>query len=98
MPEGMILDEATTLDSIGPLWVWGQVARCAAEDRPAASLVAAWEKQAEYGYWTKLINETLRFERSRSLARQRCAAVEAHLVLLRDQLTSSDRHAAPALD
>ncbi len=95
LPEAIILGEATNLDSIGPLWLWGQAARCAAEDRPVASVVAVWERHVEYDYWAKRISETLRFERSRELARHRCRTMEAYFVALRDQLTGSDRHVAP---
>jgi hypothetical protein len=95
MPEAQILAEATNLDSIGPLWLWGQIARCSAEDRSAGSLIAVWERQTEYGYWAKRIAETLRFERSRELARQRCAAIDEFMTALRRQIDGSDRHVAP---
>jgi hypothetical protein len=95
MPEAMVLAEATNLDSIGPLWLGAQVVRCAAEDRPLGSAVAAWERQIEYQYWAGRIAETLRFERSRQLARHRCAALEPFMAGLRDQLAGGDRHVAP---
>lgn len=95
VPEAHVLAEATDLDAIGPLWVISQVARCFAEDRPLASIVAVWERQIEYGYWPKRIDQTLRFQRSRELARQRCAAVEGFMLALRSQLDASDRHVAP---
>lgn len=94
-PEAQIVGEAVNLDSVGPLWLWGQVARCAAEDRTAASVVAVWERQIEYQYWAKRIDETLRFERSRELARHRCATTEGLLLTLRDQITGADRLVAP---
>ncbi len=95
VPEAVILREATNLDSIGPLWLWGQVARCAAEDRPVASVVAVWERHVEYDYWAKRISETLRFKRSRELAHHRCRTMDAYFLALRDQLTGADRHVAP---
>jgi hypothetical protein len=95
MPEAQVLAEATNLDSFGPLWLWGQMARCSREARPIVSVVAIWERQIEYGYWPKRINETLRFTRSRQLARQRYEAMEGFLLALRRQLDGSDRHAAP---
>jgi hypothetical protein len=95
MPEAQILAEAANLDSVGPMWLWGQAARCAAEDRPVASVVAVWERHVEYRYWAKRISETLRFERSRQLARQRCAVLDTYFTALRDQLTGGDRHVAP---
>jgi hypothetical protein len=95
MPEAQVLAEATNLDSIGPLWLWGQIARCVREDRPIVSVVTMWERQIEYAFWPKLINETLRFERSRRLAQERYAAVEGLILALRRQLDGSDRHVAP---
>lgn len=95
LPEAQILAEATNLDSVGPLWVLGQAACAAADNRPTAALVAVWERQMEYGYWPKRIAETLRFNRSRVLAQQRCAAIEAFMLSLRRQLDASDRHEAP---
>ncbi|HVP13569.1 MAG TPA: hypothetical protein VMV94_20510 [Phycisphaerae bacterium] len=95
MPEAQVLAEATNLDSIGPLWLWGQMAKCSKENRPLVSVVTIWERQIEYGYWPKLINETLRFPRSRQLARERCAVLEGFLLALRRQLDGSDRHLAP---
>jgi hypothetical protein len=95
MPEAQVLAEATNLDSMGPLWLWGQMARCSGEDRPIVSVVTIWERQIEYAYWPKRINETLRFDRSRQLARERCATMEGFLLALRRQLDASDRHEAP---
>ncbi|MBN2562549.1 MAG: hypothetical protein JXQ75_16615 [Phycisphaerae bacterium] len=95
MPEAQILAEAVNLDSIGPLWLLGQAARCAADDRSVGSVVAIWERQHEYRYWTGRINETLRFQRSRELARHRVAALDASMTPLRDQLTGGDLHVAP---
>ncbi len=95
LPEAQVLAEAASLDSVGPLWLLGQTARCAVENRPFAMLVAVWERQVEYGYWPKRIAETLRFRRSRELARHRCAEIEALMLSLRRQLDASDRHEAP---
>jgi hypothetical protein len=95
MPEAQIVAEATNLDSIGPLWLWGQIIRCSSEDRSVGSLIAIWERQIEYRYWAKRIAETLHFERSRELARQRCAAIDDFMMSLRRQHDGSDRHVAP---
>jgi hypothetical protein len=73
----------------------GQLARCAAENLPVAAAVDLWERQIDYGYWRRRIDESLRFPRSRELARQRCAALDACMIVLRDQLSGGDRHAAP---
>ena len=95
MPEAMILREAVNLDSIGPLWLCGQLARCEMQNRPVGSIVAVWERQVEYHYWANRIAETLSFERSRELARRRLDALDATMIALRDQVTTSDRHVAP---
>jgi hypothetical protein len=97
LPEAQILAEASSLDSFGPMWLLGQAARCAAENRPVASLIAVWERQVEYGYWPKRIAETLRFSRSRELARLRCADIETFMLSLRRQLDAGDRHQAPEM-
>jgi len=91
MGEAIALAEATNLDALGPMWVWGQAVRAATADRPIATVVALWERQADYGYWPKRIAATLRFRRSRMLAETRCAAIEGFLMAVRDQLHGSDR-------
>ncbi len=95
MPEARIVREAVNLDSIGLLWLWGQAARGIAEDRTVASVVSTWERQSDYRYWERRIEETLQFERSRQLARHRCSQLDACLTALRDTLTGGDRHLAP---
>jgi len=85
--EGQIIAEASNLDSIGPLWLWGQMARCAREGRSIASIVEVWKRQTEYHYWPKFIAEILRFSRSRELARRRCRALDAYFEELAAQLT-----------
>lgn len=95
-PEARIVGEAVSFDATGPLWLCAELARCVHQDRAVASLVAIWERHVEYGYWSRRIAETLRLERTRSVARHRCAAVDAFFRALRDQLTSGDRLVSPA--
>jgi hypothetical protein len=95
MPEAMVLAEATNLDSIGPLWLCGEIARCMVDDRQLGAVVATWQRQLDYQYWAGRIAETLRFARSRQLARHRRAAMEPFMAALRDQLAGGDRHVAP---
>ena len=95
LTEAVVLAEAVNLDSIGPLWLCGQVARCAAAERPFGTVVGLCERHVDYGYWRRRIEETLRFARSRELARQRVAALDACMIALRDQLSGGDRHTAP---
>lgn len=95
LSESVVLAEAANLDSIGPLWLCGQVTRCAAGGQPIGTVVGLWERQVDYGYWRRRIEESLRFVRSRELARQRVAALDACMIALRDQLSGGDRHAAP---
>jgi len=96
MPEAQIVREASNLDSVGLLWLWGQAAKCLAEDRPVKWVIGLWERQTDYHYWDRLIRETLRFERSRELARHRCRQLESCLIGLRDTLCGGDRHVASA--
>ncbi len=95
MPEALILSEATCLDSIGPIWLCGQAAKCAGDHQSFGAMIALWERQTEYGYWSKRIEENLRFGRSRALARHRCEALDEFLPALRRQLDGSDRHVSP---
>lgn len=91
--EAQILAEACNLDSIGPLWLWGQVARYDRRARSVASVVEIWKRQTEYRYWPKFIDEILRFPSSRKLARQRTAALDAYFVALEAQIHSTEPHA-----
>ncbi len=93
MPEAWVVSEATSLEAFGPLWLWAEVSRCTAEARPMASLVAVWERQVEYGYWKRRINDAFRFPRSQKLATRRCEVLESFFVALRQQLDGSDRRA-----
>lgn len=93
--EAVVLAEASSLDATGPLWLIGQAARYAAENKPLATVVDVWQTQLEYQYWAKRIAETLRFERSRELARERLSVLEPFMLALRSQLDASDRHLAP---
>ncbi len=96
MPEAQIVREASSLDSVGLLWLWGQAAKCLAEDRPVEWVVRLWERQTEYHYWDSLIRETFRFEQSRELARHRRRQLESCLVSLRDTLRWGDGDVASA--
>lgn len=93
-PEAWVIIEATGLETFGPLWLWGEIARCTAEAKPISSLVAVWERQIEYGYWKRRINDAFRFAKSRDLAARRCAMLESFFIALRQQLDGSDRHSA----
>lgn len=91
MPEAQVVAEAVGLDSIGPVWLTAQISRCATEARPLASIVQQWRRQQDYHYWPGRIEETLRFEPSRALARMRLEALSAQIDALESQLSGGDR-------
>lgn len=90
MPEAQVVAEAVGLDSIGPVWLAAQLSRCATEGRPLASIVQQWRRQQDYHYWPGRIEETLRFEPSRALARRRLEALAAQIDALEIQLSGGD--------
>ncbi|MBI5763389.1 MAG: hypothetical protein HZA51_07685 [Planctomycetes bacterium] len=90
MPEAQVVAEAVGVDSIGPVWLSAQVSRCATEGRPLVSIVHQWRRQQDYQYWPGRIEETLRFEASRALARQRLEVLGAQINALETQLRGGD--------
>ncbi len=91
MPEAQVVAEAVGLDSIGPVWLTAQINRCATEARPLASIVQQWRRQQDYRYWPGRIEETLRFDASRALARKRLEALGSQIDALESQFSGGDR-------
>lgn len=84
--EAQVLTEAIHLDDLGPLWAWWQARRSGSAGASACDCVEQWRSRAAYGYWTRRIEDGLRFEWSRRLARRRVAAVQVFLEALAEQL------------
>lgn len=89
LPEAVAISEAENLDEIGVLGVLRLFRQHQLEGRPIEQLLSSWTRQLEYHYWDARINDYLRFETTRRLARERLASVEALMTAL-----ARDREAA----
>lgn len=86
MPEARALSEAENLDEIGVMYVLRQFRRYQAEGRPLDELVVSWRQLLEYRFWEARINDCLRWETTRHIARERLKAVEQFMsALARDR-------------
>ncbi len=94
LPEAQVLAEAENLEGMGLMFVLRQFRQYQAEGRPLEQMLVSWQTQREYRYWDVRINDGLRFEFSRTLARERIAAVDKFLSDLRVLLSNSDVRAA----
>ncbi|MCK6486149.1 MAG: hypothetical protein HUU22_09820 [Phycisphaerae bacterium] len=84
--EAQVLTEAIHLDDLGPLWAWWQARAAASAGASARQCLDLWRSRSAYGYWTRRIEDGLRFEWSRRLARRRIAAIQVFLEALSDQI------------
>ena len=86
LAEARILSEAENLDEIGILYVLRQHRQFQAEGLPLDQLVINWGRHLEYRYWDARINDCLRWEAARQIARERLRAVEQFMeALTRDR-------------
>ncbi|HUU94336.1 MAG TPA: HD domain-containing protein [Phycisphaerae bacterium] len=88
--ESRVLADADNLDEIGVMCLLRQFRQYQAEGRPLDQLVASWRRQQEYDYWEVRINDGLRFEATRELARQRLNAVGLFMEALARDLDCAD--------
>jgi len=89
-----VLAEAENLDEIGLIYVLRQFRQSQAEGRPLEQLLLTWSRQLEYRFWDARVNDCLRWETTRALARERLKAVEAFMcALARDREGSDVRRA-----
>lgn len=82
MPEAQALADAENLDDIGLMHILRQFRQCQFEGRPLATLLAHWQRLAEYRYWEARIQDSLRFETSRRVARERLRDAELVMAAL----------------
>ncbi len=82
MTEAQIVAEAENLDEIGLTYVLRQFRQYQSEGRPLDQLMVNWSRQLEYHYWEARINDCLRFESVRALARRRLHGVEQFMTSL----------------
>jgi len=93
-PEARVLSEAENLDEIGIMYVLRQFRQYQAEGRPLEQLLASWTRHREYHYWDARINDCLRWETTRHIARARLEAVGQFMTALaRDRDAADLRHA-----
>lgn len=90
MPEAIVLAEAENLEGIGVIHVLRQFRQNNAEGRPLDQLLVSWQRQLEYSYWEARINDSLRFELTREVARQRLQAIERFMTSLADEREGDD--------
>ncbi len=93
-PEARVLSEAENLDEIGIMYVLRQFRQYQIEGRPLEQLVATWTRYREYHYWDARINDCLRWETTRHIARVRLEAAEHFMsALARDRNVTDLRRA-----
>ena len=93
IPEARALSEAENLDEIGIMYVLRQFRQYQAEGCPIDQLVVTWNRHIEYHYWDARINDCLRWETTRHIARSRLKAVEQVMhALARDREAADLKH------
>ncbi|HPD30867.1 MAG TPA: HD domain-containing protein [Phycisphaerae bacterium] len=80
--EAQILADADDLDQIGPPYIDLMIRKCRWEGKTMEQLLTAWQRQEEYKYWEARINESLRFEAVRAIARRRHEALRQFMASL----------------
>lgn len=88
--EAQLVAEAENLDEIGVLYVLRQFRQSQAEGRSLDQLLTTWKTHLEYRYWEARINDTLRFEMTRRIARERLAGVAAMMNMLSRDIACRD--------
>lgn len=88
LPEAWILGDAIGLDEVGAIYVVQQVRNYAAEGRDLSQFIETWKRQQEYQYWDLRLQNGLRFDISRVLARRRLEAVHHFATALAAEIGS----------
>jgi hypothetical protein len=88
--EAQIVADAENLADIGLAQVLRQFRQYQAEGRPLDLLLSKWQRQKEYRYWDARVNDCLRSERLRAIARVRLQAVERFMDALARELAGED--------
>lgn len=94
LPEAQVVSEAENLDEIGVLSMLRQFRQHQFEGRGLDHLLSSWTRQLEYHYWDARINDFLRWEISRIIARERLASVETFMAALARDRECADLNAA----
>ncbi len=90
LPEARALAEAENLDEIGITYILRQFRNFQAEGRSIQQLIVNWTRQNEYHYWEARVNDCLRWETSRHIARERLKVVEVFMNALARDLSATD--------
>jgi HD superfamily phosphodiesterase len=93
-PEARVLSEAENLDDIGIMFVLRQFRHYQIEGQPLDQLMVTWTRYREYHYWDARINDCLRWETTRHIARSRLEVVERFMLALSRDRDAVDLHHA----
>ena len=88
--EAQILNEAESLDEIGPLALWQQARRFAGEGKGLQDAIEMWNRQKEYRFWEARIKECFRFEQTRRLAHERLGMMVKCFAALAEHRNAED--------
>lgn len=94
MPEARVLADAESLADIGVPYLLGLFRRYQNQSRGLTEMITSWQRQHEYSFWDARINDGLRFEISRRIARERLEAADRCMQALAVQNTVIDLRAA----
>jgi len=90
MPEAQVLSDAESLADFGIPYILRQFRRNQSEGRSLQEMIDGWTRQREYSFWDARINDGLRFEVSRAVARQRFEDADHCIQSLAAQLQTQD--------
>jgi hypothetical protein len=90
MPEAQVLSDAESLADFGIPYILRQFRRNQSEGRSLQDMIDGWTRQREYSFWDARINDGLRFDVSRTVARQRLADADHCIQSLAAQLQTQD--------
>lgn len=94
MPEAAAVSDAVNLNEIGLPYLLRQFRLQQSEGRGLGFLLSNWRRQQEYKFWDARINDCLRLETSRTIARQRLAAVQQFMEALASEVDATDLRGA----
>ena len=94
--EAWIIVEADNLEECGPLSLLRLWRRHTFEGKGLQAIVERWQTQRRYGYWDARINDTIRLDAVKKIARQRLKALDRVVEELRRHDIADD--IAPAFD
>ncbi len=88
--EAQLILEADNLDEFGPMSLWRLARRYALEGKGLMAAIESWQTRRQYGYWDARINDTLRFEAVKNIARERLKSLDRVISDLRAHHEAED--------